>query len=90
MRAHLSEMFYKPGTVERAVFDATKNIVIWEDIPGVARIDWAATTALRQQVENRVRSEFAAGELREIESGYADHTSGGTAADMAVDRSWEW
>jgi hypothetical protein len=87
---HLSEMLYKPGTLERAIHEATKNVVIWEDIPGTARIDWPATTAARNKIAAEVRWEFTAGKLHETENGYADHTSAGTAADMAVDRSWEW
>lgn len=58
MRAHLFEMFYKPGTVERAVYDATKNIAIWKDAPGVAIVDWDKTQAAKAEVAAQVRREF--------------------------------
>jgi hypothetical protein len=44
--------------LDRAIWEATKNIAVWKDTPGTAKLDYEATSIAKQEVENRIRREF--------------------------------
>ena len=62
MRAHESEIDAAiRGPVDLAVFDATKNVVVFRDVPGAGfdAVDQEATRIARAKIEKQVRREFA-------------------------------
>lgn len=60
MQAHLDEMAAATkGPLAVAIFEATKNVVVFKDAPGAAIVDWEATNEARTKIEARVRLEFA-------------------------------
>ncbi len=67
MRAHESEIDAAiKGPVDLAVFDATKNTVVWRDTPGAGfdAVDQEATRIARDRIEQQVRKAFAAAALK--------------------------
>jgi hypothetical protein len=60
MQAHYLEIAANKSPLTKAIYEATKNVVVWRDAPGAAIVDERATAAGRAEIENRVRQEFAA------------------------------
>jgi hypothetical protein len=56
-RTHLEEMRCKTP-LDRAIWEATRNIAAWKDTHGTAKLDHEATSLAKQEVENRIRREF--------------------------------
>ncbi len=66
MQAHYEEIrAAQEGPLATAIYEATKNIVVFKDAPGAAIPDWEATMAARAEIETRVRLEFVLKALEE-------------------------
>jgi hypothetical protein len=61
-RSHTDEILeYQKGPLAYAIYLATRNICIFKDVPGAgdSAVDWKRTMALRAEVEQRIRAEWA-------------------------------
>ena len=65
-QAHYEEIkASQRGPLATAIYEATKNVVVWHDAPGAAIVDWDATNEARAKIETRVRLEFVLKALEE-------------------------
>jgi len=61
MQAHYEEIrASERGPLAIAIYEATKNVMIFKDSPGAAIPDWEATMAARAEIEAQVCREFIA------------------------------
>ncbi len=66
MQAHYEEIrAAEAGPLATAIYEATKNIMVFKDSPGAAIPDWEATMAARAEIEVQVCREFVLKALEE-------------------------
>jgi hypothetical protein len=72
MQAHYEEIqASERGPLAVAIYEATKNVMVFKDSPGAAIPDWEATNEARAKIEARVCREFVAAKAEEHHDGEA-------------------
>ena len=59
MRAHEEEVRANRSALDKAIYEAVKNIIVWKDA-SAAIADCRATNAAREKIAAAVRKSFAA------------------------------